>query len=128
MSRTNFAILFSLKNIPRKRQFLKNSVSLVKLLFSYNPGNQAFSYHVYVFYSFDIMSTENGVLRMNTRSTNWSQPVAFFVIFSSIISLFMWFFKYSFVKYLYLWVFMTSMNTSFNFNMLISYIPDISNC
>ena len=68
LSKTNFAILFSLK---RKRQFKKkDAISSVKLLFSYNPRNQVFSYFVYIFSSLDIMSTKNSILTMNFRSTS----------------------------------------------------------
>ena len=51
VSMTSFAILFSLKNILRESgNFLKkNSVSLVKLFFSYHPANQIFTYHVFIF-------------------------------------------------------------------------------
>ena len=48
LSTINFATLFSYSS--RKWWFLKNAISLSKLLISCHPGNQVFIYHVYYFF------------------------------------------------------------------------------
>ena len=53
---TNFAIL---EIFNRKRQFLQNAISLVKLLLSCHSGNQIFAFQVHIFSSLDIMNNQN---------------------------------------------------------------------
>ena len=50
----NFACHFQKKYSKRKRKFIKNVISLVKL-FSCHAGNQVFTNHVYFFSSLNIV-------------------------------------------------------------------------
>ena len=44
------------KHISQENGNFKKTVFMVKLLFSYHPGNQAFTYNVYNFSSLNIMN------------------------------------------------------------------------